>query len=112
NQQPRHAFCRKERAENVTVFRTLPAPDPNPQLKAQIIQAMISRDTERMRERAASQQDTIGQNGISADPERQRQSTADDPLTQRQTTAKRGNGKAHAASRKRKKPIADEDFLN
>lgn len=37
NQKPRHAFCRKERAENVTLFRTLPAPDPNPTVKAAVL---------------------------------------------------------------------------
>jgi hypothetical protein len=40
NQQPRHLFIRLERAENVYLLRTIPTPDPEPQRKAAVLEAM------------------------------------------------------------------------
>lgn len=59
NQQPRHMFCRLERAENVYLLRTLPAPDPNPQVKAAVIREMEQRHQEREKKLAAEKKEQL-----------------------------------------------------
>jgi len=47
NMQARYAFCRMERADNVTAFRTVAPPDPTPGTRGQILNAMRERHADR-----------------------------------------------------------------
>jgi hypothetical protein len=51
NLQPHHAFARIERAENVTVFRTLPAPEPVAGTRGQILHTMREAHAARLKQR-------------------------------------------------------------
>ncbi len=53
NLPPRHAFARIERAENVTFFRTVAAPEPNQEIRAAILETLQHRTPERSEARAA-----------------------------------------------------------
>jgi len=47
NMQARYAFCRMERADNVTAFHTVAPPDPTPGTRGQILNAMRERHADR-----------------------------------------------------------------
>jgi len=47
NMQARYAFCRMERADNVTAFHTVAPPDPTPGTRGQILNVMRERHAER-----------------------------------------------------------------
>jgi len=108
NMQARHAFCRMERADNVTAFRTVAPPDPVAGIKGQILHAMRERHAERAKAHAPKPQPhTEEQPAVAVGAEyAQAAEPRHEPPNLR--VVKGGRGSTQAPTRK--KPSTDEEF--
>jgi len=106
--QPRHAFCRMELAQNLTLFRTVASPDPVAGIKGQILHAMRERHAERKKAHAPKPQPhTEEQPAVAVGAE---YAHAAEPRQEppHLRVVKGGRGSTQAPTRK--KPSTEEEF--
>jgi len=108
NMQARHAFCRMERADNLTAFRTVAPPDPVAGIKGQILHAMRERHAERAKANAPKPQPhTEEQPAVAVGAE---YAQAAEPRHEPPHLRVVKGGRGSTQSPTRKKPSTEEEF--